>query len=497
LEVVSSIKPVLALSVSAIAALLILFTGESRRNLREGWTVLASLLKFGIVLSMIPTVLEGKVLECTLIQLLPGVAFQFRVDAFGLFFATLASALWIATSFYSIGYMRGLQSESQTRFFSCFAWALHGALGVAMASNLLTLFIFYEILTVSTFPLVAHKETPEAIMGGRKYLAYLLTGATMALFCLGWIYTLTGSLDFAPGGFLKGEGSDNTLRFLFIALILSFGTKAALMPIHEWLPTAMVAPTPVSALLHAVAVVKAGVFCVLRVILYVFGPGLLYDLDLWLLLAYFTSFTVIVSGMLALAQDNLKRRLAFSTINNLAIIILGATLLSQSAITGGIFHIAAHGFMKITLFFVAGAIYVKTHKENVSELDGIGKVMPVTMASFAIAAMGIAGVPPVAGFISKWYLCLGSLEAHQILFLFVLLTSALLDVGYFFPIIYNSFFKESKEHHEAGVSEAPMFMVVPIALCAGGSLLLGIAPNAFVRFFALASLAAKTILGSN
>lgn len=497
MEVVSSIKPLLALAVSAVAALVILFTGEKRRNLREGWTLLASFLKFGIVISMIPAVLEGKILEYTLIQLFPGVAFRFRIDAFGLFFAILASALWIATSFYSIGYMRGLQAASQTRFFSCFAWALHGGLGVAMASNLLTLFIFYEILTLSTFPLVAHKETPEAIMGGRKYLAYLLTGATMALFCLGLIYALTGTLDFVPGGFLKGGGSDNTLRFLFIALILSFGTKAALMPIHEWLPTAMVAPTPVSALLHAVAVVKAGVFCVLRVILYVFGPDLLYDLDLWLLLAYFASFTVIVSGMLALAQDNLKRRLAFSTINNLAIIILGATLLSRSAITGGIFHIAAHGFMKITLFFVAGAIYVKTHKEKVSELDGIGKAMPITMGSFAIAAMGIAGVPPVAGFISKWYLCLGSLEAHQILFLFVLLTSALLDVGYFFPIIYNSFFKESKEHPEAGVREASMFMVVPIALCAGGSLLLGIAPNAFFQFFALASLAAKSILGMN
>jgi multicomponent Na+:H+ antiporter subunit D len=332
-------------------------------------------------------------------------------------------------------------------------------------------------------------------MGGRKYLAYLLTGATMALFCLGWIYTLTGTLDFTPGGFLKGGGSDNTLRFLFIALILSFGTKAALMPIHEWLPTAMVAPTPVSALLHAVAVVKAGVFCVLRVILYVFGPGLLYDLDLWLLLAYFASFTILVSGMLALAQDNLKRRLAFSTINNLAIIILGAALLSQSAITGGIFHIAAHGFMKITLFFVAGAIYVKTHKEKVSELDGIGKAMPISMGSFAIAALGIAGIPPFVGFISKWYLCLGSLEAKEIIFLFVLLASALLDIGYFVPIIYHSFFKSPKEDPPSGIAEASMFMVIPIAACAALSLILGMAPNAFFYFFKIAMLAARNVLG--
>jgi multicomponent Na+:H+ antiporter subunit D len=496
-EVIPSIKPLLAILVSGIAAFLILFTGEKRRNLREFWTLLAAVTKFSIVVSMIPTVLSGKVIECTVITLFPNVAFQFRVDAFGLFFATLASTLWIATSFYSIGYMRGLQAQAQTRFFFCFAWALHSAVGIAFASNLITLFIFYEILTISTFPLVAHKETPEAIRGGRKYLAYLLTGATVGMFSIGLTYVLAGSLDFVPGGFLKGHGSEGLLQFLFVTFILSFGAKAALMPIHEWLPTAMVAPTPVSALLHAVAVVKAGVFCVLRIVLYVFGPTLLTDLNLWLALAYFASFTIVVSGMLALAQDNLKRRLAFSTVNNLAIVILGAALLSQSGITGGIFHIAAHGFMKITLFFVAGAIYVKTHKENVSDLNGIGKRMPVTMASFAIAAMGIAGVPPVAGFISKWYLCLGSLEAHQILFLFVLLTSALLDIGYFFPIIYNSFFKESKEHHEAGISEASLFMVVPIAVCAGGSLLLGIAPNAFVHFFALASLAAKSILGLN
>jgi multicomponent Na+:H+ antiporter subunit D len=242
-------------------------------------------------------------------------------------------------------------------------------------------------------------------------------------------------------------------------------------------------------------VVKAGVFCVLRVVLYVFGPQLLSDLSLWLILAYFASFTVIVSGMLALAQDNLKRRLAFSTINNLAIIIMGAALLSPSAITGGIFHIAGHGFMKITLFFVAGAIYVKTHKENVSELDGIGRAMPVTMGSFAIGAMGIAGTPPFVGFISKWYLCLGSLEAREIVFLFVLLTSALLDIAYFFPIVYNSFFSRPKEQGNSGFDEASMLMVAPLTVCAIISIILGVAPNAFFHFFGVATLAAKNILG--
>jgi multicomponent Na+:H+ antiporter subunit D len=497
LEVVTSFKPLLALSVSAIAALLILLTGERRRNLREGWTFAAALVKFFIVVSMIPAVLDGKVIECSLVQLFPGVSLQFRVDAFGLFFATLASFLWMATSAYSIGYMRGLRSHAQTRFFFCFAFALHGALGIAFAGNLFTLFIFYEILTVSTFPLVAHKETGEAISGGRKYLAYLLSGAALVIFSMGVTYSLTGTLDFKSGGFLQGHGSDGLLRVLFAAFILGFGTKAALMPLHEWLPTAMVAPTPVSALLHAVAVVKAGVFCVLRVILYVFGPDLLSGLHLGIVLASFASLTVLLSGMLALAQDNLKRRLAFSTINNLAIIILGASLLSPSAITGGIFHIAAHGFMKITLFFAAGAIYVKTHLEKVSELDGIGKSMPITMASFAVAALGIAGIPPMAGFISKWYLCLGSLEAGQIVFLFVLLGSALLDIAYFGPIIYHSFFKKPVGRQHCGLDEASLWMVIPIAACAALSILFGIFPNAFVHFFDIASLVAKSALGTN
>ena len=495
MESTHSLKPLLALLVSAVAAMLILFTGEKRRNLREFWTLLASVVKFCIVVTLIPPILNGQVVECTLLNLFPGVALQFRVDAFGLLFATLASALWIATSIYSIGYMRGLQARSQTRFFFCFAWALHGALGIAFAGNLFTLFIFYEILTVSTFPLVAHNETSESIRGGRKYLAYLLTGAILIFFSMGVTYGLCGKLDFVPGGFLQGHGSENLLRLLFATFVLGFGTKAALMPIHEWLPTAMVAPTPVSALLHAVAVVKAGVFCVLRVVLFVFGPQLLHDLDLWLVLANFASFTILVSGMLALAQDNLKRRLAFSTINNLAIIILGAALLSPSAMTGGIFHIAGHGFMKITLFFVAGAIYVKMHKENISELDGIGRKMPITLGAFAIGAMGIAGTPPLVGFISKWYLCLGSLEAKEIIFLFILLVSVLFDIAYFFPIVYHSFFKKSKDEMESDIQEAPMLMVVPIAICAILVILLGIFPNAFVHFFEIASLAAKSILG--
>lgn len=496
MEVVTSIRPLLSIIVSLAAAFLILLIGERSRNLREAWTLLASVAKFIIVASMIPFILQGKTLEYTVISLAPGLLLQFRVDAFGLLFGVLASTLWIATSFYSIGYMRGLNEHAQTRYFFCFAIALSATMGIAFAGNLLTLFIFYEVLTMATYPLVAHKETPEARKGGRKYLAYTLTGGVIILLASAIIYSLTNTLDFKPGGFLAGHASANMLQFLFVALILGFGVKAAIMPIHEWLPTAMVAPTPVSALLHAVAVVKAGVFGVLRVILYVFGPNLLHDLDLWLILAYFVSFTIIFSAMLALVQDNLKRRLAFSTINNLSIIILGASLLSHCGIKGGMLHIVNHGFMKITLFFVAGAIYVKTHKENISDLDGLGRRMPLTLGSFAIGAMGLAGVPSTCGFISKLYLCMGSLEAKQIIFLFVFLASALLDVAFFFPIIINSFFKKPKENSNPHFDEAPMFMVIPLMATAIISIILGIFPNAFFHFFEIVNLAVKNITGA-
>jgi multicomponent Na+:H+ antiporter subunit D len=495
MDEIVSIRPLLAVLVTLVAALLILFTGERNRNLREFWTIIASLIKFTIVISMVPFVLNGKTLEYTIISLTHGVSLQFRVDQFGLYFGVLASALWILTSIYSIGYVRGLNEHAQTRYFFNFALCLSATMGIAFSGNLLTLFIFYEILTVATYPLVIHKETEEAIRGGRKYLVYTLTAGVVILFGIIYIYNLTGNIDFKPGGFLLDKGPPNVLIFLFVILILGFGVKAALMPLHEWLPTAMVAPTPVSALLHAVAVVKAGVFGCLRIILYVFGPTLLKELDLWLVLAYFAAFTVVVSGLYALAQDNLKRRLAFSTINNLSIIVMGAALLSPSAITGSIFHIGSHGFMKITLFFVAGAIYVKTHKENISQLDGLGRQMPLTFGSFAIAAMGVAGTPPVCGFISKWYLAMGSLEAKEAVFLFVLLISAILDIAYFFPIIFNAFFKTPKEDVKPNFDEAPMRMVVPLMITAIVSLILGIFPNAFFNFFNLASMAAAKILG--
>lgn len=494
METVHTATPLFALLPSLVGAFLILFTGGKRPNLREFWTMSAAGTQFAFIYSMLSHILQGKVVEYTIIEIYQRIALQFRVDTFGIIFALLASCLWIIVSVYSIGYLRALNEHAQTRYFFCFAMALFGAAGVAMAGNLLTLYMFYEILTIATFPLVAHKETPESIWAGRKYLVYLLTGATFVLFSMGLAFYLTGTLDFVPGGFVVGHGSKKLLSLLFVTFIIGFGTKAAVMPLHEWLPSAMIAPTPVSALLHAVAVVKAGVFCCLRVILYIFGPEVLSDLGLWVALAYFASFTVIVANIIALTQDNLKRRLAFSTINNLSVIILGAALLSSQGIRGAMLHIPFHGFMKITLFMCAGAIYVKTHLENVSEMEGIGRQMPITMAAFTIGAAGLTGIPPVCGFISKWYLCLGALEARESFFLMVLLASALLDAAYFFPIIYSAYFKKPR-FVKSEFDEAPVLVVAPTVITAIGSLLFGLFPDAFIHFFKLAVLSAKNILG--
>jgi multicomponent Na+:H+ antiporter subunit D len=486
--------PLYAVLIPLIGALLILMSGDRRRNLREFWTIMASVGEFVCVCAMIPQALQGTVVRYALFEVYQGLSVELRVDPFGMIFALLASSLWIAVSLYSIGYMRSLREHAQTRYFFCFAIAIFGATGVALSGNLLTLYMFYEILTISTFPLVAHKETPEAMKAGRKYLVYLLTGAAFVLFSMGFTYYLTGTLDFKAGGFLEGSGSQAVLTIVFFAFIIGFGTKAALMPLHEWLPSAMIAPTPVSALLHAVAVVKAGVFCVLRVILYVYGPKLLTDLAVWLILAYGVAFTVIFANIVALTQDNLKRRLAFSTINNLAVIVLGASLLSPDSVKGALLHIPFHGFMKITLFMCAGAIYVKTHKELISEMGGIGKRMPVTMAAFTIGTAGIVGIPPVCGFISKWYLCLGTLQAKELIFLFVFLASALLDAAYLFPIIYGAYFKKANGNAQR-IDEAPISMIAPIIVAALLSVILGIFPDLFFKFLTLAGLAVKTVFG--
>jgi multicomponent Na+:H+ antiporter subunit D len=520
MEVVNSIRPVLAILVSLVAACLILLTGERARNLREFWTILAAVLKFSIVMSMVPLILEGQVLEYTVVSISPGLAVHFRVDALGIFFGIVASFLWIITSFYSIGYMRSLNEHAQTRYFTCFAVALSATMGVAFSGNMFTTFLFYEIITVCTYPLVSHKGTPEAAKGARKYLTYLLgTSIGFQLFAVFLTYHVAGTLDFSPQGVFGGAvaaGVSNTLLTIIFILFIAGIAKAAMMPFHGWLPAAMVAPTPVSALLHAVAVVKTGVFVTLKVVLHLFGIDLLSQLGLGTALAYFASFTIIAASVIALTQDNLKARLAYSTISQLSYVMLGVALLSPSGITGSIMHIVLHAFGKITLFFTAGAIYVAAHKTKISELNGIGRQMPFTMAAFTVGAFSMIGIPPFGGFISKWYIAIGAVEATHLPILLVLVTSTILNACYFLPIVYAAFFREpdtaEAPHHEPvhaaapsvafavshnphpprTLHEAPAIMVIPLVLTAIGTVALFLQPAFFLD---IARLALQNVIG--
>jgi multicomponent Na+:H+ antiporter subunit D len=432
---------------------------------------------FALVAGMIPEVLAGRTPECVLFRILPGIELAFRVDAFGLLFAAGASLLWILTSCYSIGYMRALKEHSQTRYFACFALALSATVGVAFSANLFTVFLFYEALTLVTYPLVGHKETVEARAGARKYVIYLLGAAK--LFLLAAIiltYNVAGTLEFRSGGILSAEqaAAQPVLLFIIFALFLFGFAKNALMPLHSWLPAAMVAPTPVSALLHAVAVVKTGVFCTVRVVLFVFGPSTMRDIGADQLALVAASVTILVGSLLAMGQDNLKARLAFSTVSQLSYIILGVALLNQSGVLGGVAHITNHAVSKITLFFCAGSIYVSTHKTEISQMSGLAKRMPWTMAAFALASLSVVGIPLTSGFVSKWYLALGTVDGGRFVLLGVLLVSSFLNAIYLGSIVYKAYFEEASPTSEE-VREAP-WIVAPLAVSAAASLILGLYP---------------------
>jgi len=492
-EILFDYRPLAAVLVSLVAALLILLTSK-RPNLREFWTFSAAFGKALIVFSMLPAVLAGQILEIAPFKIAQGVSLHLRADPAAMVFAVLAAFLWIATSFYSVGYLRKLKEEHQTGYFASFAVCLSATMGIAFAANLLTFFIFYEILTIATYPLVAHHRDQEAIKAGRKYLVYTMLAGQVFLIGILWAYFLAGHGDFQPGGFLAGKTSSVNLQIIFWLMILGTAVKAGVMPFHGWLPSAMVAPTPVSALLHAVAVVKAGVFGIVRIVGYVFGPLILSSLGAAQILTWLAALTIIVSSLIALAQDNLKRRLAFSTIGQLSYVVLGAAVLTPLGLLGGLYHIAAHAVMKITLFFCAGAIFATTGLTNVSQLNGLGRAMPYTMGAFAIGSIGITGMPFWVGFISKWNLALGALQQGQMLYVFVLLISGLLSTAYFLPIVYAAFFKKptleiARQHR----GEAEKMMLLPLLLTAVISLVWGIFPNAGCGLYDLAVMSAQSI----
>ena len=487
------IRPFLAVGVSLIAAI---FIALSRKwpNIREAWSAIASVIKFGLILSMLPAVLAGNVYTYTLCQITDTIGLTLRTDPAGMIFATLASMLWVPMNFYSIGYMRCNREGEQTGYFAAFAVCMSAVMGIAMAENLLTFFIFYELLTLASYPLVLHKRNDEALLASRKYLIYTLVSGQLFLAGIVAIYCITGTVSFKAGGIIPLDAAPVwVLQFIFIMMIIAGSVKAAVMPLHGWLPAAMVAPTPVSALLHAVAVVKTGVFSVLRIICFVFGPKLLAQINVIDFVAWAAAATILISSLMALRQDHLKRRLAFSTIGQLSYIVLGAALLSPLSIKGAYLHLVAHAVMKITLFMCAGLIIARSHKNNISQLYGIGKRLPITMTCFTIASLGIAGMPFLVGFVSKWNLALGAIQSGQPLYVLVWVASALLAAGYLLPVCQMAFFKQNPDKKFAYYGDHVNVMLVPICITTAMAVILGVVPNFYPHFYELAEMVSEAV----
>ncbi|BAZ92853.1 formate hydrogenlyase subunit 3/Multisubunit Na+ /H+ antiporter, MnhD subunit [Thiohalobacter thiocyanaticus] len=470
------------LASSLLPGLVIFAIAERRVALRTSLNLLGAVSKLLLVGWMLWGVAHGHAFELRL-ALLPGLDFVLRAGPLALLFVTLSSALWLLTTLYAIGYLEG--SPHRSRFFGFFSLCVTASVGVALAGNLLTFLLFYELLTLSTYPLVVHRGTEAARRAGQRYLAYTLTGGALLLIGTLWLYSLAGTLEFTATGFVHGlvDSHRGALTLIFWLLIAGVGVKAALVPLHGWLPQAMVAPAPVSALLHAVAVVKAGAFGIVRIVYEVYGVELAADLGLALPLAVLASITILYGSLRALYQDDLKRRLAFSTVSQVSYIALGVAIAGPIATIGGLVHLVHQGLMKITLFFCAGNLAETVHIHRISEMDGVGRRMPWTMGAFTLAAFGMIGLPPMAGFVSKWYLGLGAMQAGQDWVVLVLAGSSLLNAAYFLPILHRAWFRAPAGNGfapAAGGRETGWLLLWPPVITAAMSL--GAGMLAFIPF---------------
>ena len=448
---------------------------SSKPNLRDVSTLIVACITFSLV--MLITFYNGS--NSTelpaLFTVMEGLDIRFHLEPLGLVFALIASGLWILTHIYGVGYMRANAEKNQTRFFAFFCLAISATLGIAFSANLFSLFIFYEMLTLSTFPLVAHKGTGDAIRGSRVYLGILIsTSVVFFLSGIIWVFTTVGTLDFRLGGIIHSYFGD--FSTILLLMLFAFGVgKAALFPFHSWLPSAMVAPTPVSALLHAVAVVKAGVFSILKIGVYIFGIDHLASTEASNWLIWLAAFTILFASTIAISKDNLKARLAYSTVSQLSYIVLGLALATAIGALGAALHIVMHAFGKITLFMTAGSIYVTTKKTEISDMVGLGRIMPLTFFAFFVGSLSIIGIPLLGGAWSKWYLLEGAVDADLLLIIIVLLISSLMNVYYLLSIVGRGFFlniKGVEVKSKVVIKEAPILCLIPPILTAAGSVLL-------------------------
>lgn len=459
-----ALLPVLVLLSSLLTGVFIFLLGEEQHRLRTVLNLTGAIVKTLLVIIMIRGVYAQRIYEARL-TILPGLDLVLRADAFAMLLATLSAGLWLLTTIYAIGYLE--DAPHRSRFFGFFSLCVTATMGVALANNLFTFFLFYELLTLSTFPLVVHRGTDAAVRAGRVYLAYTLGGGAFFLIGVAWLYALAGPFPFTEGGALRHLGKEHyhSLRLIFVLLIGGLGVKAALAPLHGWLPIAMVAPAPVSALLHAVAVVKAGAFGIVRIVYDVYGVTFANELGVTEPLALVAAFTILYGSVRALAQDDLKRRLAYSTVSQVSYITLGVAVFGSLSTIGGVVHLVHQGLMKITLFFCAGNLAETLGIHKVSEMKGVGRRMPWTMAAFTLGALGMIGVPPTAGFVSKWHLGLGGLEAGQGWVVAVLAVSSLLNAAYFLPPLYAAWFQEPegewRVEHSGGRFEADWRLLFP------------------------------------
>lgn len=436
--------PLLIVATSLLPGLIIFFLPEERVLTRTTLNLGGAVLKLLLVGMMIWGVFQGHHYE-TRLPLLPGLDLVLRADAEAMLLVMLSSGLWLLTTIYAIGYLEG--SPHRSRFFGFFSLCVTATVGVALAGNLITFVFFYELLTLATYPLIVHRETEVARRAGRTYLIYTITGGALLLVGTVWLYSITGTLEFDHRGFIADLVDTHRVSLIgvFVLLIAGLGVKAALVPFHGWLPQAMVAPAPVSALLHAVAVVKAGAFGIVRVVNDIYGAAATAKLGVAGPLAVLAAVTIIYGSLRALFQDDLKRRLAFSTISQVSYIVLGLAIVGPVATIGGLVHLVHQGVMKITLFFCAGNLAETLGIHKVSEMNGVGRRMPWTMTAFSIGALGMIGVPPLAGFITKWHLGAGALDAGQEWVIYILAGSSLLNAGYFLPILYAAWFKPAPD----------------------------------------------------
>jgi len=469
--------PLLVVASSLVPGLIIFGLAEDRVRTRTVLNLFGALFKLVLVIWMVWGVFQGQYYETRLV-LLPGLELVLRTGPLSLLFVTLSTILWLVTTIYAIGYLEG--SPHRSRFFGFFSLCVTATVGVALSGNLITFLIFYELLTLSTYPLVVHRGTEEARRAGQAYLVYTIAGGALLLLGTVWLYSITGTLEFTPRGFLGGIDAAHrpALIIIFAMLIAGFGVKAALVPLHGWLPQAMVAPAPVSALLHAVAVVKAGAFGIVRVVYDVFGVEFSAGLGVTKPLAWLAATTIIYGSLRALFQDDLKRRLAFSTVSQVSYITLGVAIAGPVAAIGGVVHLVHQGLMKITLFFCAGNLAETLGIHKISEMNGVGRRMPWTMAAFTVGAFGMIGAPPIAGFISKWYLGMGALNTGQEWVILVLAGSSLLNAAYFLPILHTAWFGKQTgawpEDHDFGRKETAWTMLLPPLLTAAMAIGMGL-----------------------